>query len=70
MSELEAYKDYMKRLEGGIVHTASAVDEGDMVIPYLIIKMPNGKAYQVDILSDPEGNGGGHPDIIERIWDA
>lgn len=66
MDEVKAYKDYMKPLEGGIIHTASAADEGDMIIPYLIIEMPNGKVYQVDILSDPEGNDGGHPDIVGR----
>lgn len=65
-SELDYYKDHVKVLEGGTILTSSAVDEDGMLIPYLIVELPDGTVYQVDILMDPEGNDGGHLDIIKR----
>ena len=68
MTNEEYMKEYMSVLKGAHIVEATVLDEEftDEVIPVLLVKTPEGKFYQVDVLMDPEGNGPGHLDINLR----
>ena len=61
--ELKFLKGYYNKLLGGrIIETAVIKDEDEpwILVPVLALQMPSGEIMQLEVLSDPEGNDGGH----------
>ena len=68
MTRLDYMKEHMSVLKGAQIVETTAIEEDfdNEVVPVLLVKTPEGKFYQIDVLMDPEGNGPGHLDINLR----
>lgn len=62
---------YYGQLSGAVIEeTSVALDGGHygtgQLIPRFVVKLRNGKRYQIELLSDEEGNGAGFIDGLPR----
>lgn len=62
----ENYRKYYGQLIGSVIQQVILVGsyEGN-IVPVLTVKTFDGKELQVEVWSDPEGNGVGHLDIYD-----